>query len=290
MRRAAAAGRRLPARVARRAPAAGHLRDPARRHDHLADALGASASLRGGGPADRVPGPIAGTRRGGDRGAVRGRVSARFDAVLIAATAPVAASLLDGELPAASRALGAIPHGTSLLVTLAYPRERVGRHLVGHGYLVPPAEGGPIAACTWTSEKWPNRAPDDAVMCRVFVRDEDAWTSLPDAELVAAARADVERTLGISSERCSCASRATPAPCPRYTGGTSPPRGRRSSMPWPRGPPVTLAGASYRGVGLPVLRDAGLAAAAAVGEWLGAPPEGAQEKAPEGALEPAGAA
>jgi oxygen-dependent protoporphyrinogen oxidase len=193
----------------------------------------------------------------------------RFDAAVIAAPAPVAAVLLDDELPAAARALDGIPHGTSILVTLAYRRERVGRHLVGHGYLVPPTEGGAIAACTWTSEKWPDRAPDDALLCRVFVRDEDAWTSLPDADLVAAARADVERTLDIAGEPVLVRVARHQGSMPRYTVG-HPGRVLAIEAALATWPAVVTTGASYRGVGLPDCVSQGLAAAAAVRERLGA--------------------
>ncbi|MEO5964370.1 MAG: protoporphyrinogen oxidase, partial [Candidatus Limnocylindrales bacterium] len=173
-----------------------------------------------------------------------------FDAAVIATPAPVAAVLLDGELPAASLALDAIPHGTSILVTLAYPRERVEHPLVGHGYLVPPTEGGAIAACTWTSEKWPDRAPDGTVLLRMFVRDEGAWTSLPDDALVAAARADAELTLGITGEPLLVRVVRYAGSMPRYTVGHL----RRVAAidavmaEWRA---VILAGSSYRGVGLP---------------------------------------
>jgi oxygen-dependent protoporphyrinogen oxidase len=185
---------------------------------------------------------------------------ARYDAAVIAATAPVAASLLEAEVPAASRALAAIPHGTSLLVTLAYRREAVGRALVGHGYLVPPTEGGPIAACTWTSEKWPDRAPSDAVLLRVFVRDEGAWTSMSDEEVVAAARADVEATLRVSGAPLFSRVSRNAGTMPRYTVGHL---GRVAAVEaaaaaWPA---IALAGASYHGVGLPDCVTQGMAAA-----------------------------
>lgn len=196
---------------------------------------------------------------------------ARFDAAVIAAPAPVAAVLLDDELPAASRALDGIPHGTSILVTLAYPREAVGRDLVGHGYLVPPTEGGPIAACTWSSEKWPDRAPADAALFRVFVRDEGAWTTLPDAELVAAARADVERTLRIAAEPLFVRLGRHPATMPRYTVGHLR-RVAAIEAAVSRWPAVVTTGASYRGVGLPDCVSAGHAAAALVGDRLGTGP------------------
>ena len=187
----------------------------------------------------------------------------RFDAVVLAVAAPVAATLLADEVPGASSALDQIPHGTSTVVTLAYPRERVAHGLVGHGYLVPAAEGGAISASTWSSEKWSGRAPEDAVLLRMFVRVEGTWTSLPDEDLVAAARADAERTLGITGEPLVVRVARWSGSMPRYTVGHL----RRvaaiddAMTAWPS---VVLAGASYRGVGLPDCVTGALAAADAV--------------------------
>ncbi len=164
-------------------------------------------------------------------------------------------------LPAAARALDGIPHGTSILVTLAYPRDRVGHPLVGHGYLVPRSEGGPISACTWSSEKWPGRAPDGAVLLRIFVRDELDATSLAEAELIAAARADAERTLGITGEPLLVRVSRYEHTMPRYTVGHLK-RVAAIETAMAGWPDVTLAGASYRGVGLPDCVTQGLAAAA----------------------------
>jgi oxygen-dependent protoporphyrinogen oxidase len=193
----------------------------------------------------------------------------RFEGAILATPAPVAVRLLEGELPEASAALATVPHGTSILVTLAYPRERVGRDLVGHGYLIPASAGGPISACTWSSEKWPGRSPDDVVLVRMFVRDEGAWTALPEADLVAAARAEVEGTLRIASEPQVVRVSRWDGAMPRYTVGHL---GRVAAIEaavaaWPA---VTVAGASYRGVGLPDCVTQGLAAATRMGKRLGA--------------------
>jgi oxygen-dependent protoporphyrinogen oxidase len=202
-----------------------------------------------------------------------------FDAVVLAVPAPVAATLLADEVPGASSALDEIPHGTSTLVTLAYPRERVAHRLIGHGYLVPSAEGGAISASTWTSQKWPGRAPEGTVLLRMFVRVEGSWTSLPDAELVAAARADAERTLGITGDPLLVRVARWSGSMPRYTVGHL----RRvaaideAMTAWPS---VVLAGASYRGVGLPDCVTSALAAANAVMARL----RGTADLSPEAAL------
>ncbi len=161
-----------------------------------------------------------------------------------------------------------IPHGTSILVTLAYRRDQVGRRLVGHGYLVPPTEGGAIAACTWSSEKWPDRAPGDTLLLRMFVRDEGAWTSLPEPDLVAAARADAERTLRIAGEPLLVRVARQAGAMPRYTVGhlERVAAVEAAMTAWPQ---VVVTGASYRGVGLPDCITAGLGAAASVRARLG---------------------
>jgi oxygen-dependent protoporphyrinogen oxidase len=184
----------------------------------------------------------------------------RYDGAIVATPAPSAARLLEPELPAAARALAALPHGTSILVTLAYPRTAVGHELVGHGYLVPASEGGAIAACTWSSEKWPRRAPDDVVLLRLFVRDEGVSTSLPEVDLVAAARADAERTLRISAQPLVERVSRWDGAMPRYTVGHLD-RIAAIEAAVAEWPAVTVAGASYRGVGLPDCINQGTAAA-----------------------------
>ncbi len=203
----------------------------------LVEALAASLDELG---ADvRTGVPVRALDRAGSRVAARlddGSVEI-FDGAVIATPAPVAAWLLEAEIPGAASALETIPHGTSILVTLAYPRGAVGRDLVGHGYLVPPSEGGAISACTWSSEKWADRAPADTVLLRMFVRDEGTWTSLPEADLVGAARADAERPRSRSTgSRCWSASPAGTARCratPSATWHVRAPS-RRPSPPGPR--------------------------------------------------------
>jgi oxygen-dependent protoporphyrinogen oxidase len=195
--------------------------------------------------------------------------TARFDAAVVALPANAAAALLDEPLPAAARLLEGIPHGTSVLVTLAYPRDRVGVDLVGHGYLVPRSEGGPIAACTWSSEKWEGRAPAGTVLLRMFIRDEGPSTSLPDASLVAAAREDAERTLSVGGDPVLVRTTRHEHAMPRYTVGHLD-RVAAVEAAMAAWPAVTLAGGSYRGVGLPDCIAQGQAAAGRVLERLSA--------------------
>ena len=238
--------------------------------DTLVDAL--EASLAAAGANVRTGCRVRSLVRAGTGVAARfadGSMS-RFDGAILAMPAPEAARLLEGEVPGASAALGTIPHGTSILVTLAYRRAGVGRALVGHGYLIPASEGGPISACTWSSEKWPGRAPDDTLLVRMFVRDEGAWTTLPEDKLITAARAEAEGTLRISGEPSVVRVSRWDGAMPRYTVGhlSRVAAIEEAVTAWPA---VTVAGASYRGVGLPDCITQGHAAAARMASWLGDP-------------------
>jgi protoporphyrinogen/coproporphyrinogen III oxidase len=233
--------------------------------DQLTGAL--AASLDQAGAEVRTGRSVAMLERSGSgvRVSFSDGTASRFDAVVLALPAPATAALLEDELPAAARALAGIPHGTSILVSLAYRRADVGRDLVGHGYLVPPSEGDAIAACTWSSEKWPERAPADTVLLRLFVRDEGAWTSLPDADLVVAARRDAERTLRIAGSPILVRVARQEGAMPRYTVGHLD-RVAAIEAAMAAWPAVVATGASYRGVGLPDCVTQGLAAALSVGQ------------------------
>ena len=140
--------------------------------------------------------------------------------------------------------------------------------VVDGAVVVPASEGGPISACTWSSEKWQGRAPDDVVLLRMFVRDEGSATSLPRTDLVAAARADAERTLQIGGEPLLVRVSRWDGAMPRYTVGHLD-RVAAIEAAVTAWPAVTVAGASYRGVGLPDCVTQGQAAASRIGEWLG---------------------
>ena len=79
------------------------------------------------------------------------------------------AHLLSGLEPGLAAAPGAISHVSSATVSLGYPRAAVSRPLDGLGFLVPRDEPCRVSACTFSSEKFPERAPEGHVLLRAFV-------------------------------------------------------------------------------------------------------------------------
>jgi len=90
-------------------------------------------------------------------------------AVILASPAHVSANLLrplDQEL---ANALEVLPHAPCATVNLVYPRSAVQQPLNGFGFFVPAVEGLSILACSYVNVKFPDRAPADSLLVRVFV-------------------------------------------------------------------------------------------------------------------------
>jgi len=191
------------------------------------------------------------------------------EAVVLATPAPASARLLEARVPAAARALRTIPFGSSVAVTLGFPEDGLPRPLRGHGFLVPPGEGLAISACTWSSTKWPGRAPEGSVLLRASLRTPDATLLVAsDETLVALARTDLARSMGLRGEPSMTHVARWPDAMPRYTVGHLD-RIRAARTALAARPGIVLAGASYGGLGLPDCVAQGRAAAAQVLGWLG---------------------
>ncbi len=189
------------------------------------------------------------------------------DAVVLATPAPVSLGLLAPDAdPRVTAALGAVPTVSVSLLTLVFDRAAVGHPLGGSGFLVPPAEGAGVTACSFGSSKWPHWAPDDGVLLRVSVgRDGDQVTpALPDDELVDVVVADLTPWLGLTDGPRTVRISRWVDSFPQYRPGhLDRLRGLRAALTESR-PGLFVAGASYEGVGVPACVDQGERAARAV--------------------------
>ncbi len=193
----------------------------------------------------------------------------RPEAVILALPAGVTADLLEDVAPAAAAHLGTIPHGSTGVVNLGFRVDQLPGPVEGHGFLVAEDEPLTISACTWSSQKWTGRAPDGSVLLRAFLgRGSDALLAEPDETVVAAVRRDLEGTLGIRSEPVLARVSRFPGLMPRYTVGHLE-RVAAVSAGLASLPGVVLAGAAYRGVGLPDCVTQGRAAAELAGRIIG---------------------
>jgi protoporphyrinogen/coproporphyrinogen III oxidase len=186
----------------------------------------------------------------------------RADGVVVATPAFVTAALLE-ELDADLAAAHAeIPYASSVVVTLAFSAEEAG--LDGYGYVIPRAERRDVLACTWSSQKWEGRAPAGEVLVRIYAgrfggRD---LTLDSDDELVALARAEMA-LLGVMAEPVLIRVQRWPLGMPQYVLGHLE-RLERVEGALAGHPGLAVAGAAYRGVGIPDCIRSGETAAESV--------------------------
>jgi oxygen-dependent protoporphyrinogen oxidase len=187
----------------------------------------------------------------------------RADAVVVATPAFVTAELLESLDSELAEAHVAIPYASSAVVTLAFSTDDV-QPLDGYGYVIPRAEGGDVLACTWSSQKWEGRAPDGSVLVRVYAGrfgGRDVTLDSDDA-LVRLARAELA-LLGVTAEPSLTRVQRWPLGMPQYVLG-HPERVARIDVLLAEHSGLALAGAAYRGVGIPDCIASGEAAA----EWV----------------------
>jgi oxygen-dependent protoporphyrinogen oxidase len=185
------------------------------------------------------------------------------DGVVVATPAFVTAELLaelDADLAAAH---AEIPYASSVVVTFAFATADLPR-LDGYGYVVPSVEAQDVLACTWSSRKWAGRAPEGMELIRVYAgrfggRD---LTEAPDDELVALAREEVA-LLGVTADPVLTRAHRWQLGMPQYVLG-HPDRLERIDAAVAEHPGLAVAGAAYRGVGIPDCIRSGEAAAESV--------------------------
>lgn len=138
------------------------------------------------------------------------------------------------------------------------------------GFLVPRTQGRLLVGCTFLSRKWLHLGSDGTVLVRCAVgRDGSAeWQRLDDDELVIAVRRDLEKATGIATPPLAAAIRRFEDGIPQYhVGHTALVDAIDRSIDG--FPGLALAGAAYRGVGIPACIASGRRAAEAVltGQW-----------------------
>ena len=173
------------------------------------------------------------------------------DGVILAGEAPRMASLVEDLDPALAARLRQVRYASSAAVALAYPRGAIRHPLDAFGYVVPRAEGRATLACTFSSVKYPGRAPDGHVLLRVFLGGAlDAGVlDRDDAELVRLAREDVGALLGVEGVPALSRVWRYRSAMPQYDVGHLD-RVAAIDRHLAQLPGLRLAGAAYRGVGV----------------------------------------
>ncbi len=184
------------------------------------------------------------------------------DAVIVATETHAASRLLRYVDPPLATMLEMIPYASSATVSLGYRRADVPHPLDGFGFVVPRAEHRDLLACTFSSVKYPGRAPERHVLIRCFVGGalNAAALERSDDEIVERVRRELGEALGITAAPMLTRVARHPASMPQYAVGhltTVETIERRLAAI----PGLLLAGGGYRGVGIADCVRSGEAAA-----------------------------
>jgi oxygen-dependent protoporphyrinogen oxidase len=174
------------------------------------------------------------------------------DGVILAVPGTVASRLVRDIDSTLSSRIAEIPYAGAAIVTLVYDRSQVRHPLEGFGVVVPDIEKRDLLAASFSSVKFPCRAPEDKVVIRAFVGGARRANLLEktDEELRLLAHEELASLLGIRGQWQMCRVNRWSGQMPQYHLGhldrVAEIDQRVSTIPG-----LALAGNAYHGVGIP---------------------------------------
>ena len=176
----------------------------------------------------------------------------RADGVCVALPAYATARLVRSTNSSLADELDAIPYASTATVNLAYRRSDIPHPLNGFGFVVPFIEKRSIIACTFSSVKFPGRAPEGHTLLRAFVGGamQPETFELDDTEMIQRVQSDLHDLLGIDEQPLFTRVTRWSRSMPQYEVGHLE-RVRRIDEHLSRLPSLRLAGNAYNGAGMP---------------------------------------
>jgi protoporphyrinogen/coproporphyrinogen III oxidase len=184
------------------------------------------------------------------------------DGVCLAVPAYVAASLLEDTHQQLKQKLREINYASTATINFGYRRAAIAHPLNGFGFVVPFVEKRSLIACTFSSVKFSDRAPDGHVLLRAFAGGalQPDIFALDEAEIARRVEADLRELLGIREDPRFTEVAKWERSMPQYEVGHLD-RVTEIEKLVSELPGLTLAGNAYRGAGIPDCIRSGEAAA-----------------------------
>ena len=193
------------------------------------------------------------------------------DAIISATESWAAEPLIRPHDKAIADALAGIQASSSATISFAFNEAEVGFDLNAFGVLCPLVEGRALMAATYSSTKWPGRAPAGKMLLRGFVGGPHNQEVMKrtDEEIMQIVLAEFRNILGLNPKAKPLFSRIFRwhLGMPQYTLGHLN-RIELIEDHCAKTPGLAFAGGSYRGVGLPNCIESGERAVSKIlGEW-----------------------
>ncbi|MEN6367764.1 MAG: protoporphyrinogen oxidase [Thermoguttaceae bacterium] len=175
-----------------------------------------------------------------------------FDAVILTTPSPETARLLAPIDAGLTSELRRIEHSGTAVVSLGFEDRQIDHPLDGIGAVVPAIEKSPILACSFSSRKYPHRAPAGKTLLRAFVGGarQPELAEMADDQLLPLVLTHLRPLFGIHGKPVFCDIAHWPQTMPQYQVGhkelVARIEGRTRQIPG-----LQLAGNAYHGVGLP---------------------------------------
>lgn len=196
------------------------------------------------------------------------------DGLILALRAPTVAGLVQPFDPALADGLRGIDYASSAIVVTGHKLANVRHPLDAFGLVVPYVEGRKILAVSFTSRKFPNRAPEGHVQLRTFVGGamQPELMRKTDDQLVEIVQSELSDLLGVQGPpELAIVCRYQNAMPQYHVGHVG--RVKHIFERAARHPGLALAGNAYQGVGIPDCIHSGEQAAERVIKELLLPPK-----------------
>jgi oxygen-dependent protoporphyrinogen oxidase len=187
------------------------------------------------------------------------------DHVIVTCPAWAAAGVVQGVDAKIGELLSTVPYSSSATVSLVFRDSEFDGTRAGFGFLVPKVERRRMLGCTFVGTKFPYRVPANKLTVRCFFggTGDEAVLEESDDSLVALARAELRRVLGLTSAPIFSSVSRWPRSMAQYTVGhglrIQEIRDRVAAIPG-----LHLAGNAYEGIGIPDCVRMGRRAAQAI--------------------------
>lgn len=180
-----------------------------------------------------------------------GENAIQAQAVVLATPAFVTSTILGGMDKELSEQLLTIPYISTATISLAYQSSQLSHPLNGFGFVIPRKEQRKIMASTWSSVKFPNRAPEEKTLIRCFVGgvNSENLVSMDDNGLETMVKNELRDIMGVKAEPLFTRIYRWEKSMPQYIVGHE---AKISGIEAKVGkyPGLFLAGSAYNGIGI----------------------------------------
>lgn len=193
-------------------------------------------------------------QKNGDRWKINSTTGEEYEAdgVILSTASYRSAEILNSLDKEISTELQKIIFASSAIVILAYKKEQINQSISGFGFVVPSKENLNLIACSFSSEKFKGRAPENLILTRSFVGGalNEKFLEKSDNEIISTIKNELAKILSITGEPLYTRIKRYPRSMPQYNLGHEIIINNLKNM-ISKHKTLKICGNSYEGIGIP---------------------------------------